>query len=57
MEKIIMHKTYLALGSLPKFHIGSLGGKFFEGTCTFGILMPNALRGTILGGFPFLDGT
>ena len=53
----MMHKTYLALGSLPKFHIGSLGGKFFEGTCTFGILMPNALRGTILGGFPFLDGT
>ena len=53
----MMHKTYPTLGSLPKFYTGSLGGKFFGGPRTFGILMSNTLRGTILDGFPFLDGT
>ena len=48
MEKIMMHKTYLALGSSPKFHIESLGRTFVGGTRTFGILMLNALRGTFL---------
>ena len=57
MEKILMHKTYPTLGSSPKFYTGSLGGKFFGGPRTFGILMSNALKGTILDGFPFLDGT
>ena len=47
-EKIISHKTYLVLGSSPKFHIESLGGTFFRGTRTFRILMVNALRGTFL---------
>ena len=41
-----MHKTYLALGSFPKFYIRSLGGTFFGGTRTFGVFMLNALRGT-----------
>ena len=42
------HKTYLVLGSSPKFHIESLGGTFFGRTRTFGIFMLNALRGTFL---------
>ena len=49
----MMHKTYPKLGSSPKFYTGSL----FGGPRTFGILMSNALKGTILDGFPFLDGT
>ena len=44
----MMHKTYLVLGSSPKFHIESLGGTFFGGTRTFGILILKALRGTFL---------
>ena len=44
----MMHKTYLALGSSPKFHIESLGRTFVGGTRTFGILMLNAQRGTFL---------
>ena len=49
----MMHKTYLSLGSSPKFYIGPLDGKFFGETRTFGVLMSNALKGTILDGFPF----
>ena len=48
MEKITTHKTYLVLGSSPKFHIEYLSGTFFERTRTFGMLMLNALRGTFL---------
>ena len=44
----MMHKTYLVLGSSPKFHIEFLGRTFVGGTRTFGILMLNALRGTFL---------
>ena len=44
----MMHKTYLVLGSSPKFHIESFDGTFFGRTRTFGILMLNALRGTFL---------
>ena len=44
----MMHKTYLVLGSSPKFHMESLGGTFFGRTRTFGILTLNALRGTFL---------
>ena len=42
-RKITTHKTYLVLGSSPKFHIESLGGMFFGRNHTFGILMLNAL--------------
>ena len=49
-----MHKTYLVLGSFPKFHIESFGEAFFGGTRTFGILMLNVLRGTFIFSWCFL---
>ena len=54
MEKITTHKTYLVLGSFPKFHIESLGGTFFGGTRTFGILMLNVLSGNFVFSWCFL---
>ena len=50
----MMHKTYLVLGSFPKFHIESFGEAFFGGTRTFGILMLNVLRGTFIFSWCFL---